>query len=330
MRDDLPSARVADEGHVRDGLQLQDDVLEVTGDTEQREAGRLAAGRGQRRVAEATATALRGDVRRAVADEVREDVARLVEHDRAVRHRQDQVLAVLARAVAALAGLAVGGAAVRLVVVVEQRGHGLVDDQHHVTAPAAVAAVRAAERLELLPVYGGTAVASATRGDVQLDAVHEGGHGMCLQLRTKILHSPVCHRAASMENTRKADPLPEREVRSASRKNRSGDRNDVHDLAATVGTELHRTGVKGEQRVVLATADAVARVEVGAALADQDLTGVDDLTAEALHAEPLSIGVATVPSGRCALLVCHLSSVPYFAAAGISVTLIAVYCWRWP
>ena len=79
-----------------------------------------------------------------------------------------------------------------------------------------------------------------------------------------------------------------------------------------------------------ATADARAGVEVGAALADQDLTGVDDLTAEALHAEPLSIGVATVPGGRCALLVCHLSSVPYFAAAGISVTLIAVYCWRWP
>src|SRR5437763_1784616 len=110
----------------------------------------------------------------------------------------------------------------------------------------------------------------------------------------------------------------------------SGDRNDVHDLAATVGAELHRTGLEGEQRVVATAADTGAGVEVGAALADQDLTRVDDLTAEALHAESLGIGVATVPGGRCALLVCHFSSVPYFAAAGIDVTLIAVYCWRWP
>src|SRR5512147_372455 len=110
----------------------------------------------------------------------------------------------------------------------------------------------------------------------------------------------------------------------------SGDRNDVHDLAATVGTELHRTGLQGEQRVVAATADAGAGVEVGAALTDQDLTCAHDLTAEALHAEPLGVGVATVPGGRCALLVCHVCSVPYFAAVGIDVTLIAVYCWRWP
>src|SRR6185503_19564878 len=135
--------------------------------------------------------------------------------------------------------------------------------------------------------------------------------------------------------TRKADPPSHQgsEVRLAKSCRSvpgSGDRNDVHDLAATVGAGLHRTGVQREQRVVAAAADARTRVEVGAALADQDLARVDDLTAEALHAEALSVGVTTVTGGRCALLVCHLSSVPYFAAAGISVTLIAVYCWRWP
>ncbi len=139
----LAGARIADEGHVRDGLQLQDDVLYVTGLAEQREAGRLAAGGGQRRVAEAAPAALRGDVRGAVADQVGEDVARLVQDDRAVRHGQDQVLAVLAGAVAALAGLAVGGLAVRGVVIVEQRRDRLVDGQDDVTAPAAVAAVGA-------------------------------------------------------------------------------------------------------------------------------------------------------------------------------------------
>lgn len=113
MSEDLPAARVADERHVGDGLQLQDDVLHASGHAEQREAGRLAAGRGQRRVAEAAAAALGGDVRGALSDEVGEDVARLVEHDRAVRHGQDEVLAVLAGTVAALAGLAAGRLAVR-------------------------------------------------------------------------------------------------------------------------------------------------------------------------------------------------------------------------
>ncbi|GAA3304300.1 hypothetical protein GCM10020295_55080 [Streptomyces cinereospinus] len=111
-------------------------------------------------------------------DQVGEDVARLVQHHGPVRHRQHQVLAVLAGAVAALAGLAVGGLAVRGVVVVEQRGDRLVDGEDHVAAAAAVAAVRSAQRLELLTVDGGTAVTSVTRGDVQFDAVHEGGHGV--------------------------------------------------------------------------------------------------------------------------------------------------------
>ena len=62
-----------------------------------------------------------------------------------------------------------------------------------------------------------------------------------------------------------------------------------------------------EQRVVAATADALAGVEVGAALADDDLARVHVLAAEALHAEPLGVGVAAVAAGRRALLVCHLS-----------------------
>jgi hypothetical protein len=76
----------------------------------------------------------------------------------------------------------------------------VVTDQDHVTATAAVAAVRAAERLELLPVDGGTAVTSATRGDMQLDAVHEGGHGMCLQLRTENLSSMITRRPSPLSD----------------------------------------------------------------------------------------------------------------------------------
>ena len=51
--------------------------------------------------------------------------------------------------------------------------------------------------------------------------------------------------------------------------------------------ELHGAGGRGEQRVVAAAADVDAGMEVGAALADDDLAGLDDLAAEPLDAEPL-------------------------------------------
>ena len=96
-------------------------------------------------------------------------------------------------------------------------------------------------------------------------------------------------------------------------------------------------GDEREQRVVAATADAVARVEVGAALADEDLAGVDGLAAEALDAQALSVRVATVARRGRALLVCHVSAYLGFswlsdedcgceAQASIAVTLIWVEC----
>ena len=85
-------------------------------------------------------------------------------------------------------------------------------------------------------------------------------------------------------------------------------RDDVDDLAAALGAELDRAGDEREQRVVAATADALAGVEVRAALADDDLAGVDDLAAEALDAEALGVGVATVAGRGRALLVCHVSA----------------------
>jgi hypothetical protein len=71
---------------------------------------------------------------------------------------------------------------------------------------------------------------------------------------------------------------------------------DVDDLAAALLTELDCTGSEGEQRVVAATANVGAGVEVGAALAKDDLARLDDLAAEALNAEVLGVGIATVTS----------------------------------
>src|SRR4051794_32577713 len=80
---------------------------------------------------------------------------------------------------------------------------------------------------------------------------------------------------------------------------------DADDAAAALVAELHGAGDQGEQRVVAAAADVVAGVEVGAALADQDLARVDLLATEALDPEPLGVGVAAVARGGRALLVCH-------------------------
>ena len=49
-----------------------------------------------------------------------------------------------------------------------------------------------------------------------------------------------------------------------------------------------------EQGVVAADADAVTGVELGAALADDDVAGYDPLAAELLDAEPLPGTVAAV------------------------------------
>ena len=69
---------------------------------------------------------------------------------------------------------------------------------------------------------------------------------------------------------------------------------DVDDPAAAESAELNVTGGGGEQGVVVAAADVAAGVEVGAALADEDFAGLDQLAAEALDAEALRVGVAAV------------------------------------
>jgi len=63
---------------------------------------------------------------------------------------------------------------------------------------------------------------------------------------------------------------------------------------------------QGEQSVIATTAHAVTRVEVGAALPDDDLASIHELTAKPLHSKPLSVGVSTVTCRGRAFLVCHI------------------------
>ena len=115
----LAGAGEADQADVGDDLELEHDVELVAGLAEQREAGRLALGRGQRGVAEPAAPALGDDQLGAGADQVGEDVAPRVGDDGAVGDREHQVGAVAAVAVGAGAVAAVLGPALRAVVVVD-------------------------------------------------------------------------------------------------------------------------------------------------------------------------------------------------------------------
>ena len=182
----LAGARVPDERDVGDRLELEDDVRLLAGLAEEGEAGCLALRRRERHVAEAATAARRDDVLRAVTDEVREDVAVQVLHDRAVRDAQDQVLAVGPLAVVPHAHRALVGSAVRRVVVLEQGRHLSVDDQADGPAVATVGAVRAREGLELLSADRRTAVAAVTAEGVKDDAVDKAGHGGSSMLAVKI------------------------------------------------------------------------------------------------------------------------------------------------
>ena len=179
----LARAREAHQPDVGHHLELEHDVELVARLAQQREPGSLALGRRQRRVAEPTPATLGHDQLRAGPDHVGQHLAARVGHDRAVGDRQHQVPAVGAVAVAAGTVAAVLGAALRAVVVVDERGDVLLDAEDHRSARPAVAAVRAAERLELLAVHRGHAVAAPPRGDVQRHPVDEGGdgHGACFR-----------------------------------------------------------------------------------------------------------------------------------------------------
>ena len=82
---------------------------------------------------------------------------------------------------------------------------------------------------------------------------------------------------------------------------------DLHDrdllaiLAQALKFDL--AVLQSEQGVIAALAHIDAGMDVGAALADQDVAGQNELTVRALDAEPLGLGIAAVTGGADALLV---------------------------
>src|SRR5690606_610192 len=94
------------------------------------------------------------------------------------------------------------------------------------------------------------------------------------------------------QRERKRNAPPKRGPRDREASRLPGD--DVDGAAAlrTLGRELDRAIDQREQRVVAAQADARTRVELGAALTDDDVAGLDGLATVHLDAEALRVGVA--------------------------------------
>src|SRR6266851_8170587 len=75
--------------------------------------------------------------------------------------------------------------------------------------------------------------------------------------------------------------------------------------ASALVLKLDIAGDEGEERVVLAMADIVARFMLRAALANEDGARINELSAEALHSQPLTVRIAAVCRGAAAFLMCH-------------------------
>src|SRR5690625_4833140 len=84
--------------------------------------------------------------------------------------------------------------------------------------------------------------------------------------------------------------------------------NDVHGAAVALDSELNCTCFESEQGVVAAASNVLTWVELGAALANDDLAGLNLLTTETLDAEALCLRIATIGSAGCTLLRCHVVS----------------------
>ena len=172
----LARRREANESDVGDGLQFENEIAVLPLLTEEREARRLARLGRQRRVAESATSARGGVERRTLPDQVGKDRSVLVEHDGAVRHVEDQIVAIGAAAVIAHAGRPVTRLGMRPEVKIEQCVHLRVDDERHGPTVATVTTVGSAERLELLPMHRRTAVATIARSDVNRHPVDEPRH----------------------------------------------------------------------------------------------------------------------------------------------------------
>ena len=164
----------AHQPHISQQLQLQHHLAALAGIASLGKAGDLPGGGGEVLVAPAAPAAPaedEGGVIRHIVDDL---LGGGVPDDGAPGDPQDQVCAVSAGAALAASVCAVGGGVLALIAEVHQGGHMVVHCDHHVAAPAAVAAVRAAGGHIFFPVEGDHAVAAVAGADGDLCGIYKG------------------------------------------------------------------------------------------------------------------------------------------------------------
>ena len=179
---------VTHQSHIRNGLELQNNISLFTGGAQQSKTGSLTLSRSQRSVTQTAHTATGSNILVAHTQQVSQNITLAVLHHSTLRHGQNQVLTVKAVVHIATTNIAIRGVLMRAVVVLQQ-GRGLViHAQNHRATITTVTAVRAAQGLKLFTSHGDAAVTSATARYMQDHAVHEFCHGFSLSW--KIFTSP--------------------------------------------------------------------------------------------------------------------------------------------
>ena len=79
------------------------------------------------------------------------------------------------------------------------------------------------------------------------------------------------------------------------------------NLFLPVGQSLVFNNTLGncEQGIISTDLDVQARFDLGAALADEDVSGENGLTSKFFYTQPLCIAVATVSAGTTTFFMCH-------------------------
>ena len=169
----LAHVREADQAHVREQFQLQNDVALHPRLPGLGEAGRLTGRGGEMHIAPAAVAALGRDERLVVRQVLDDLPGLLVADDRAARHADNEIRAVLALAALAATVFTRRGDVFLLIAEVQQGGEVVIHLEDDRAAAAAVAAVRPAGGNILLAVETDLAVAALAGDDLDLGNINK-------------------------------------------------------------------------------------------------------------------------------------------------------------
>ena len=225
----------------------------------------------------------------------------LLEDERADRHLDLEVVAMLTRPVGALTVLTAARLELGMKAEVDEGVLARRGNDGDRPAAAAVAAIGAAAGDEFLATETEAAPASVAGAYVNVDFVDEHtteASGI----------SPQASGLSQAQGLTDAMPetalIPRPDAWGLPLFDFDGNDADAATVRAVV-LELHRAGDLGEQRVVLPEADVEARAEAATALADENRSAGDEIAIVALDAQALRVAVAPVTRAALSFFVSH-------------------------